>query len=97
MSSDNTLDPHDPGETEDYFVNWATFLAGDGEAALASSAWSTSTPVGLTVSSTTATSTLAVVWVTGGAPGRTYGLTNKITTPAGRTQERTIFIPCKQL
>jgi hypothetical protein len=95
--SQNTLDPHDPSDVKDYAINWAALLIGDGEAAISSSTWGASVPTGLTISSTTATATLAVVWVTGGEPGRTYGLTNKITTPLGRTHERTIFVPCKQL
>ena len=93
----NMLDPHDPTDFKDYAINWGPLLAADGEVALSSSSWGTSVPAGLTISSTTATSTLAIVWVTGGTAGRTYGLTNKITTPAGRTHERTIAIPCKVL
>ena len=95
--SDNVLDPHDPQGLTDYVINWATLLMGDSETALSSSVWRTSVPPGLTISSSTATATLAIAWVSGGKAGTTYGLTNRITTPAGRTHERTIYIPVKQL
>ena len=95
--STNILDPHDPNAVQDYAINWATLLTGDGETALSSSTWSSSTPPGLTINSTTATSRLAVAWVSGGKSGTTYALRNLITTPAGRTHERTIFIPVKNL
>ena len=96
--SDNILDPHDPTAINDYAVEWATLLAGETETALASSAWSASTPAGLTISSTTLSGTKAVVWVTGGTPGRTYGLTNTVVTSgSSRKHPRTIFIPCRKL
>lgn len=93
----NILDPHDPQAVQDYAINWGTLLTGDGESALSSSAWTSSSPPGCTVSSSTATSTVTTIWVTGGKPGQTYSFTNRITTPAGRTHERTIFIPCRHL
>lgn len=97
MSQSSLLDPHDPADVQDYTIDWSVLLAGESETDLTSSSWSASYPPGLTISSTTATATTTVAWVTGGEPGRTYGLSNIITTVNGRTHERTIFIPCKQL
>lgn len=92
-----TLDAHDPSDVKDYAIEWATLLTGEGETAISTSSWKTSVPAGLTISSTTISGTKTVAWVTGGRLGTTYGLPNLITTPNGRTHERTIFVPCKQL
>jgi hypothetical protein len=95
--SSNILDPHDPNAIQDYAINWGVLLTADGESAISGSTWSSSVPPGLTVSSTTATTTITTAWVTGGKSGTTYSLTNRITTPGGRRHDRTIYIPCKQL
>jgi hypothetical protein len=38
------------------------------------------------------TATVTMVWVTGGTLGRTYALTNQVTTAGGRRAEQTIAI-----
>lgn len=47
---------------------------------------------GITVNSTTNTTTKATVWLSGGTAGRPYEVANRITTNQGRTDERTITI-----
>ncbi len=95
---DNILAALDPQEFKDYDIEWATLLTGESETAISSSTWSASVPSGLTVNSSTLTGTRATVWVSGGMPGTTYGLTNRIITAgSSRTHERTIHIPCRRL
>lgn len=95
--STQTLDALDPQELKDYDIEWATLLAGETETAISSSTWGASVPPGLTVNSSTLSDTRTTVWVSGGTPGVTYGLTNHIVTTAlGRKHDGTIFIPCRQ-
>ena len=47
---------------------------------------------GLTVASSTFVNVLTTVWLSGGAVGLTYAVTNRITTAGGRTDERTLSI-----
>jgi|GEM_PF-6887141 hypothetical protein len=67
----------------DYTVDWSLWLAGD---TISTSAWVcdtgiTSTPVVLGSSKTKAST-----WLSGGAPGTTYNVTNTIITTGGRTE-----------
>jgi hypothetical protein len=77
----------DPNSTEDYTFGWAVPLNDD--------TIQTSTfllPDGLTRISETNTSTTATIMVSGGACGRTYRITHRITTAAGRQFDQTIRI-----
>lgn len=71
----------------DYGVDWSAWLGTD---TIATSTWTV--PTGLTVDSETETTTLATVWLSGGTTGTTYTLVNRITTAAGRQDERTLTI-----
>lgn len=78
----------------DWTIDWSTWL-GTGETITAST-W-TVTPTGLPVETSTSTGTTATVWLgAGGTEGSTFLVTNRITTSAGRTDERSIQITTQQ-
>ena len=78
----------DPNAVHDYAIDWSTWLAGD---QISESGWSVSDPA-LEVSDETNTATQATVWLSGGALGTSYTVTNKITTQAGRIDERSFIV-----
>lgn len=95
----DTLAVKDPDEVLDYGRNWEPELTADDETVIASSTWSEPSPTGLTVLDSPPGSIngmITTIWVGGGDPGKKYSLTNTITTPGGRTYERTIIIPCRE-
>ena len=77
----------DPTEVLDYTLDWETLLDGD---TITNSDWAV--PTGITKDSETETTTLAVIWVSGGTVNKQYTLTNTIVTDAGRTRVRSIAI-----
>ena len=77
----------DPSAILDYQFNWAEWLAGD---TLSASTWTADG--GLTVEDDDFTNVLSTVWLSGGAVGLAYAVTNRITTAGGRTDERTLKI-----
>ena len=77
----------DPDATLDYAVDWMRWLAGD---TIQTSEWIV--PDGLNQVSASNTPTKATVWLSGGTVGQSYTVTNRITTAAGRTDERSIII-----
>lgn len=80
----------DPQAILDYSVDWSDWLGAD---TIATSTWSGDT--GITIDSNTNSTTVATVWLSGGAAGRSYKLINKIVTAGGRTDERTIKVAVK--
>ena len=78
----------DPDATLDYTLDWD--VSGDswlsGDVIAAAPVW-TVTP-GLTIVSQANTTTTATVWLAGGTAGQTYTASCKITTGAGRVDER---------
>jgi len=77
----------DPSANLDYVVDWTSWLGAD---TIATSTWTVTT--GATLGSTSYTTTTATAWLTGGTAGRTYTLTNQITTAGGRTDQRSFLI-----
>ena len=77
----------DPDSTEDYAFNWVMDLGGD---TISSSTFSL--PDGLTEVSTSNTESVTQIFVSGGACGQTYRITNRIQTSGGRTFDKTIRI-----
>ena len=76
----------DPDATVDYAIDWSAWLGSD---TLLSSTWVV--PSGLTQPVSPAasfTSTVTTVWLTGGTLGQSYTVTNRITTAAGRIDDR---------
>lgn len=72
----------------DYIENWIDWLA-SGET-IASNV--VTVPTGITNTLTTATTTGVTVWLSGGTIGVTYLVTVKITSSAGRTDERSFRV-----
>jgi hypothetical protein len=68
----------------DYTWNYAAWLGGTD--AIASAAWHT--PAGISAVSMEASTATTTVWLSGGAPGNVYEITNVIWTTSGRTQVR---------
>jgi hypothetical protein len=77
----------DPNAILDYTVDWTRWLNGD---IIATSSWTV--PAGLTAVSDTHTTKAATVWLSGGAVGETYTITNRITTTGGRTEDRSFDV-----
>ena len=88
MATDDRITPttfvKDPAAVLDYLIDWADWLDGD---SIISSEWVPGG--GLTVSSSSHTSTTATVWVAGGTIGKA-GVTNHITTLGGRQNDWTL-------
>lgn len=73
----------------DYQVNWASWL--DEGDTISTSTFTV--PAGLTLVSDTNTDTTATAVISGGTNGKSYEITNTITTtPGGRITERTFYI-----
>lgn len=77
----------DPHAVLDYSVDWTRWLAGD---EIATSEWIVA--AGITKASETNSPTKAMVWLSGGAAGQSYSVTNRIMTTGGRTEDRSFTI-----
>jgi hypothetical protein len=85
-------EPKDPSAVLDYQINWADWLP-DGDT-LSTSTWTAET--GLTVDSESETTTAATVWLSGGTATEDYVVTNEVVTAGGRTDQRSILVPCRE-
>ena len=83
----------DPDAVKDYTLDWSAWLNGD---AIQSSAWVM--PAGLTLNSSTNTTTSTTAWISGGASvlGTLVKVTNRITTAGGRTEDRSFELKIKE-
>ena len=88
--ADNTF-IKDPDAVLDYTINWETWLDGD---TLTDSSWTI--PTGLTKDSDAFGDSTATVWLSSGTVGITYNIVNHITTTAGREDDKTLVIICKE-
>jgi hypothetical protein len=89
----------DPNSTLDYRFDWADFLEADSDTIDTSEIIADTGTVeepGIVVDSDEHDTTSATVWLSGGAVGETYAVTNRITTAGGRTDDRTIRINVQQ-
>lgn len=77
----------DPNAVLDYVMDWARWLGTD---TIVASVWVV--PTGLVKTSDSHTDTQAKVWLSGGVKGRTFTVTNRITTAAGRTDDRSFLL-----
>jgi len=77
----------DPDSTLDYTFDWVNWLDGD---TISTSAMSVS--AGITLDSEANNTTTATAWISGGSVGRSYEVTNRITTALGRIVDRTIVL-----
>lgn len=82
----------DPDANLDYEVDWTAWLP-DGDT-ITASLWIV--PTGVTKTDEANTTATATVWLSGGTVGTNYDVTNRITTAAGRVDDRTIRIKVKQ-
>lgn len=78
----------DPDARLDYTVDWTLWLAPVADA-IASAVWLPS--AGITVSAPTFNANSATAWATGGVIGNDEFMTCRITTSAGRIDDRTVF------
>ncbi|MGC9269007.1 hypothetical protein [Acidiphilium sp.] len=85
----------DPGDTLDYVFEIAPALTGNSGDAIASMtvAISPNNPGDLTLASSAADGTRAVLWLTAGQPGTIYTVTIGISTICGRSLARSIALP----
>jgi hypothetical protein len=83
----------DPQAILDYPFKWTDYLL-DPVDTLQSQV--TTVETGITLESSGISGTNVVVWLSGGTPGQTYRVANRITTVGGRTDERSILIKVKQ-
>jgi len=81
----------DPDAVLDYAIDWSAWLDTD---TITDSDWTTTE--GITIDSDSFTDTASTVWLSGGTAGDTYSVTNHITTTAGRQDDRSIKIKCKE-
>ena len=77
----------DPQAVLDYEWDWSDWLGADTIATHTVTA-----PTGLTVASSSRTSTAVLAWLTGGTAGVTYAVVCHITTTGGRQDDRTLQI-----
>ena len=77
----------DPDAVLDYTIKWAKYLNTD---TIATSAWVLDG--GITKDSDTNDTNSATIWLSSGTVGNSYTVTNRITTAAGRTDDRSILI-----
>jgi hypothetical protein len=73
----------------DYSVDWTEWLDGD---TIATSSWTVAGDADLTITASSFSGGVATVWLSGGSTGKSYRVTNKITTAQGRTDRRSITI-----
>lgn len=79
----------DPNAVLDYTFDWGPYLTPLSDT-IVTVTWVPSS--GLTVASSSNTSTSATAFVSGGVPDATESLTCRIVTAAGRTDDRTISL-----
>lgn len=91
----------DPGAVLDYLWDWAARTNGGmledwlgaGETIQAATV---TVPAGITQDSQSNTATTVTVWLSGGKAGQDYRVACRIVTSAGRTDERSITIRCRE-
>lgn len=81
----------DPDATLDYTIDWEKFLNGD---TISSSVWTV--PAGLNQVTSTNTTTTATVWISSGTLDTPYKVSNRMTSVAGRVDDRTFVITIKE-
>lgn len=82
----------DPSSVLDYGFDWALWLT-TGEI-IASATWTV--PAGLVKDSESVNGAITACWISGGTAGVDYEVTCEVTTSAGRIDQRSILIRCRQ-
>lgn len=89
----DNLAAKDPDAIKRYGVDWSPYLSSIDSDAIATSTWFVvGDGADLTIDSDDHDETSTVVWLSGGALGRTGQLTNRITTTAGEQADKTLTI-----
>lgn len=83
----------DPSAKLDFSVDWGTDWLAVAET-IVTSTWAADS-ADLTLSAPANNGTRTTTWVDGGVDGKLYKLTNHIVSSAGRIDERTLYILCK--
>lgn len=83
----------DPNATLDYSIDWSNWLAIIGDT-IATAAWTVTG--GLSVVSSSYTTTATSVYLSGGTAGTTATATCRITTAGGRIDDRTIYLTVQE-
>ena len=78
----------DPEAVLDYSYDWTTWLGTDN---ITTAVCASDDPL-LTVQGTSNNGKIVTAWVSGGTPGSTANLRCRITTAAGRTDDRTVYL-----
>lgn len=81
----------DPQSTLDYRFDWSAWLTTD---TITTVAWTV--PAGITQTAATNTTTTATIWLSGGTVGTRYTVVCRITTAAGRIDERSLLVSVQQ-
>ena len=84
--------PKDPDAVLDYAFDWTEWLE-DGDTI---SSHTVTVDTGITKDSDNESSGTVTTWLSGGIAGTDYTIACKITTSAGRTDERSIVIHCEE-
>lgn len=88
---------HDPSARLDYRFAWDDWLDGDTITAATVVAYRAGVPdATVTVETPAWDATTVTVWVSGGTVGTTVALTCRITTAAGRVDDRTLWLRIRQ-
>ncbi len=77
----------DPQATLDYRFDWSLWLVTD---TIVSVTWTV--PSGITQTAATNTTTTATIWLSGGSAGTKYTVACRVTTTAGRIDERSLIV-----
>lgn len=83
----------DPNSTLDYSFDWSLWLGTD---TIVSSTWIAESGITIVPASEAFTDTTTTVFISGGATGEKYKLTNRITTTASRIDDRSINIHIRE-
>jgi hypothetical protein len=78
----------DPADIRNYAIDWSAWLTSQGSDTISSSSW---TGGGLTIASSSNTSTTATAKVSGGADGQAYTVSNTIITATGMQTRKVSF------
>jgi hypothetical protein len=83
----------DPDATLDYEIDWTDWLNGD---TISSMSYTADSGITVETAMCTETTTSSFLWVSGGTVGESYEVVCRVTTAAGRIDDRTLKFKIKQ-
>ncbi|WP_042777807.1 hypothetical protein [Sinorhizobium fredii] len=78
----------DPNIVKDYSLDWSDLLGSSDT--ITSSTWTIADGSGLTIDSSSNTTTATTVWLSAGTDVTNYSLLNRVVTAGGRTYDQTV-------